>query len=87
MSTADVVFEALGWAGSLILIVSILQTRIDRLRWLNLVSCAVLVAYNLWLESWPMVVMNGALVAINLVNLVRLRRRPRAGRVAADAGQ
>lgn len=73
----DLLFTIVGWAGSALLVVSILQTRIERLRWLNLVACVILVVYNLWLASWPMVAMNAALVAINMVNLVRLKRTDR----------
>jgi hypothetical protein len=69
----DLFCDIIGWAGSLLLIVSILQTRIERLRWLNLVACAVPIVYNVWLMSWPMIAMNSALIAINLYNLNRLR--------------
>jgi hypothetical protein len=37
----DLFFDILGWAGSLLLVISILQTKIDRLRWLNFAACAV----------------------------------------------
>ncbi|WP_431075527.1 YgjV family protein [Microbacterium phyllosphaerae] len=73
MLNIDLVFEILGWAGSLLLVISILQTRIVWLRVLNLAACVVLLVYNFWLPSWPMIAMNAALVAINVVNLVRLR--------------
>ncbi|TPW77459.1 YgjV family protein [Schumannella soli] len=79
----QVAVEAVGWAGSLLLIVSLVQTRIVRLRWINLFACGLLLAYNLWLPSWPMVAMNAALVVINVVNLVRLRRAGRS--VAAES--
>jgi hypothetical protein len=75
----DLFFDILGWAGSLLLVISILQTKIDRLRWLNFAACAVLIVYNIWLVSWPMVAMNTAMVAINLFTLIRLRRRPEGG--------
>lgn len=82
-----VLFEILGWAGSILLVFSILQTRIVRLRWINLSACVVLLVYNLWLPSWPMVAMNAALVTINVVNLVRLRRVGITPRGAAAEGR
>ncbi|MGO4247643.1 YgjV family protein [Paenarthrobacter sp. RAF54_2] len=76
MQLPDLFFDILGWVGSVLLVISILQTRIDHLRWLNVAACAVLIVYNVWLPSWPMVAMNTALVAINLFNLIRLRKTP-----------
>ncbi len=58
--------DALGWAGSALLIYSLLQARVLRLRVLNLVACLILVVFNALLEIWPMVAMNVVLSAINL---------------------
>jgi hypothetical protein len=65
--------EAIGWIGSVLLVVSLLQTRVLRLRVLNTVAAIVLVAYNAVIEVWPMVAMNIAIVVINLVFIARLR--------------
>lgn len=72
MST--VALEVVGWVGSAILITSLLQSRLLRLRQLNLVASALLVTYNLLLGVWPMVAMNVAIVAINVWHLTRLVR-------------
>ena len=68
--------EALGWSGSALLVYSLLQKSVLRLRLLNLLACVMLVAFNAVLGVWPMVVMNGVLVLINgwfLQHLVRHR--------------
>jgi len=64
--------EVLGWTGSAILVWSLLQSRILRLRLINFVGSALLVAYNLVLQVWPMVALNAVLAVINLVYLRRL---------------
>jgi hypothetical protein len=58
--------DVLGWAGSALLIFSLLQARVLRFRLLNLVACIVLVIFNGLLGIWPMVAMNVALSGINL---------------------
>ncbi len=58
--------DALGWAGSALLIYSIMQARVLRFRVLNLIACLVLVVFNGILGIWPMVAMNVVLSAINL---------------------
>ena len=73
--------EILGWAGSALLVVSVLQTRVMRFRVLNAVASAVLLAYNAAIQVWPMVGMNAVLVAINLwviAGMVRRRHDARA---------
>lgn len=66
--------EVLGWVGSIVLVVSLLQSRLLRLRQLNLAASALLVVYNALIEVWPMVAMNVAIGAINVWHLARLLR-------------
>lgn len=75
------VVEAIGWLGSAVLIVSLLQSRVMRFRVLNLSASAVLVFYNAVVGVWPMVAMNAVLVGINLVFIVRLLRQRHDPRV------
>lgn len=58
--------DALGWFGSALLIYSLIQARILRLRILNTVACLILIVFNLMIGVWPMVAMNVVLAAINL---------------------
>jgi len=58
--------DVLGWAGSALLIYSLMQARVLRFRLLNLVACVVLVIFNGLLGIWPMVAMNVVLSGINL---------------------
>ena len=66
--------EALGWVGSAILVWSLLQTQLLRLRLINLVGCVVLIAYNAIVGVWPMVGLNVVLAVINIWYLVRTAR-------------
>lgn len=66
--------EVLGWAGSGILVLSLLQTRVVRLRLINLAGSLLLGVYNLIIEVWPMVGLNAVLALINIYFLVKLYR-------------
>ncbi|WP_427887338.1 hypothetical protein ACQHIV_30705 [Kribbella sp. GL6] len=68
------VWSVIGWGGSALVVLSLLQTRILRLRLLNLVGCVILVAFNAVVGVWPMVGMNAVLAVINVVHLWRLLR-------------
>jgi hypothetical protein len=64
--------DLIGWCGSALLIVSVMQARLLRFRVLNLLACLVLTGFNAALGIWPMVAMNLALCAINLWHIRRL---------------
>lgn len=66
--------DVLGWGGSALLVFSLLQTSVLRLRLLNLVACLILVVFNAFIEVWPMVAMNVVLSAINLWFIVQMVR-------------
>ena len=66
--------DALGWAGSALLVFSLMQARVLRFRVLNLVACVILIVFNLILEIWPMVAMNVVLSAINVWFIAKLLR-------------
>ena len=66
--------DALGWFGSALLVFSLLQARMLRLRVLNTVACLILVVFNALLEVWPMVAMNIVLAGINLWFIARMLR-------------
>ncbi|RKN13719.1 hypothetical protein D7147_30160 [Micromonospora musae] len=64
--------ELFGWLGSAVLVWSLLQTRILRLRAFNLVGCLILIGYNATLRVWPMVGLNVVLAVINVWYLRRM---------------
>jgi hypothetical protein len=66
--------EVVGWAGSVLVVVSLMQARVLRFRVMNLVGAAIATAYNAAIEVWPFAAMNGAIAVIDVYWLVRLLR-------------
>lgn len=66
--------EVVGWTGSAILVISLLQARVLRLRLINLLGSLVLLVYNAIVEVWPMVGLNAVLSLINIVYLWNMLR-------------
>lgn len=66
--------EIVGWAGSLLVIVSLTQARVLRFRWLNLAGAVIATAYNTIIGIWPFAVMNGVIAIIDVYWLFRLHR-------------
>lgn len=71
---ADYWLDVLGWGGSALLVYSLLQASVLRLRVLNAIACVILIVFNAMLAVWPMVGMNAVLVAINGWFIVRMLR-------------
>lgn len=65
---------ALGWAGSALLVVSLLQGRVLRFRVLNLAASVLLVVFNVLIGVWSMVAMNAVIAVINVWHAARLLR-------------
>ncbi len=67
--------DVVGWAGSALLVFSLLQARVLRFRVLNTIACVVLVFFNAMIGVWPMVAMNVVLAGINLWFIAQLTRQ------------
>lgn len=68
-------WEIVGWAGSALLVYSLLQARVFWFRVLNLVASVVLVGYNAVVGVWPMVGMNAVIAVIDVWFIVQLWSR------------
>src|SRR3954449_11789598 len=74
MAGSPAVIQVIGWSGSVLLVVSLLQTRVLRFRVLNLVAAVVLIGFNAVIAVWPMAAMNVVIAGINAWHVVRLLR-------------
>ena len=66
------VLEVIGWAGSVLVIVSLAQARVLRFRVLNLAGAVLAVLYNTVLAIWPFAAMNLVIAVIDVYWLRRL---------------
>jgi len=64
--------EWLGYIASVIVAISLTMTNILRLRWINLIGAIAFTVYGVILELYPVMVVNGFIVAINIYYLVRI---------------
>ena len=69
---ADLWLNLLGWGGSALLVYSLLQASVLRLRVLNAIACLLLIVFNWALSVWPMVGMNTVLVLINAFFIAKM---------------
>src|SRR5690554_442124 len=73
----NLVLEAIGWIGSILVVASLMVARVLRFRWMNLAGAAIATLYNAIIEVWPFAFMNLAITIIDIYWLWRLYREAR----------
>ena len=71
----SLVYELVGYAGSLLVAVSLMMKSLLRLRIINLVGALVFVTYGLLIGAIPIVFLNGLIVCVNVYNLWQMWQR------------
>ena len=66
------VYELIGYIGSLIVLISIMMSSVVKLRIVNVIGAIVSLVYGLLIHAYPIVALNGVLVLINIVLLIRV---------------
>lgn len=64
--------EIVGYIASILVAVSLTMSNIKRLRWYNLVGCAVFSTYGLLVKAYPVFAVNGFIAIVNLYYLIRM---------------
>ena len=70
----QITLEVVGWVGAGIVVWSMMQQRLLRLRVYNLIGCLVQVLYNGALGVWPVMALNIVLSVVQVINLAKMRR-------------
>ena len=67
--------EMVGYAGSLLVAISLMMKSLLRLRIINLVGALIFVVYGLLIHAYPVSLMNGLIVGIDLYYLAQMWRQ------------
>lgn len=66
--------EAIGYAGSALVLISLSLSSIVRLRLLNMLGGATFAVYGALVGAWPVLLLNSLTAGINLLYLIRMSR-------------
>jgi len=66
--------EVIGYAGSVLVALSLMMNSLVRLRWINLAGALFFAVYGLLVGAYPVLVVNGFIVLVNVWYLVRMAR-------------
>ena len=66
--------DMFGWVSSILVVWSLMQARVLRFRWMNLIGAAMATVVNAMLGIWPFAAMNGVIAVIDAYWIWRLTR-------------
>ena len=71
----DFMLEIFGYIGSGRILLSMMMTSVEKLRWINMLGALISTIYGVILGTWPVVLLNVGTICINVVQIIRLRRK------------
>ncbi|MFT5231999.1 MAG: hypothetical protein ACI9UK_000321 [Candidatus Krumholzibacteriia bacterium] len=66
--------ELLGYVASVLVAVSLMMSSLVKLRWINLVGAAAFAIYGGMVSAYPVMIVNGFIVVVNVVYLSRMKK-------------
>ena len=67
----NIYLEIFGYIGTALIISSMMMKSINKLRILNISGSVISVIYSILSNTWPTVLLNGCLIAINVYHLIK----------------
>ena len=71
----DILLEIFGYIGSCMILLSMMMTSVEKLRWINMAGALISAIYGAVLGTWPVVFLNMGSITINVVQIIRLHRK------------
>ena len=66
------IYELIGYLGSALVLISFMMTSVVKLRLFNMAGAVITMIYGFLIQAYPTVVLNGVLLIINLIHLLRV---------------
>lgn len=70
-----ILFEIIGYAGTALILLSMMMTSVTWLRILNMSGSVFSMIYGALCGAWPVFLLNLCMIVINLVQLIRLKKK------------
>ena len=70
-----ILLEVFGYIGSGLILLSMMMTSVEKLRWFNISGSVISMIYGAVTGAWPVVFLNVGTITINVVQIIRLHRK------------
>ena len=71
----DIYLEIFGYIGTALVIISMMMRSINKLRMFNIAGSIISMIYAIATNTWPIAIMNGVLVIVNVYQLIRVKMK------------
>ena len=71
----NIFLEIFGYIGSGLILLSMMMTSVEKLRWFNISGSVISMIYGAVMGTWPVVFLNMGTISINVVQIIRLHRK------------
>ena len=71
----NIYLEIFGYIGTALVLLSMMMTSMGKLRIINIAGNAVTMIYSIIVNAWPVVFLNGGIIVINIIQLIRAYRQ------------
>lgn len=71
----NIFLEIFGYIGSGLILLSMMMTSVEKLRWFNISGSVISMIYGAVMGTWPVVLLNVGTISINVVQIIRLHRK------------
>lgn len=71
----DIFLDIFGYIGSGLILLSMMMTSVEKLRWFNISGSVISMIYGAVMGTWPVVFLNVGTISINVVQIIRLHRK------------
>ena len=71
----NIFLEIFGYIGSGLILLSMMMTSVEKLRWFNISGSVISMIYGAVVGTWPVVFLNVGTISINVVQIIRLHRK------------
>ena len=75
MGLLNIFLEIFGYIGSGLILLSMMMTSVEKLRWFNISGSVISMIYGAVMGTWPVVFLNVGTISINVVQIIRLHRK------------
>ncbi|WP_042273484.1 YgjV family protein [[Clostridium] dakarense] len=66
--------EWIGYAASILIVISLMMTSIIKLRIINSLGCFFFVVYGMYVKAYPVAISNAVIILINIYSLYNLKK-------------
>lgn len=68
------IYEIIGYAATIVTLISMAMSDVVKLRIVNCIGCLIFCVYGFFIDSYPIIVLNGIIFFINIYHIYKIKK-------------